>query len=223
MAEPDQPDTESAGARRSRPIAVWIFAGAAVVLAILYGIMSTGGKKQTVSAACAPAEAVASRLAPLATGELAALAINKKPKSAVEIAFDGPDGKKLSLKDFRGKTVLLNLWATWCVPCRAEMPDLDRLEGALGSDTFEVVAVNIDTARLERRKPFLKSVGVTKLKFYADPKAESFQTLKQAGKVIGLPTTLLIGPKGCELGRMAGPAKWDSDQAKKLIQAATKP
>ena len=89
-----------------------------------------------------------------------------------------------------------------------------------GGPGFEVLAINIDTARLDRRKAFLDSVGVNRLGFYTDPKAEVFQTLKQAGKVIGLPTTILIDEKGCELGVMAGPAEWDGPEAKALIRSS---
>jgi thiol-disulfide isomerase/thioredoxin len=191
-------------------------------LAILYGIMSTGGKDtgRKLASACPASAAVAARIAPLAVDKLAALAVPKNPKPAVDIPFTAPDGKKLTLKDFRGKTILVNLWATWCVPCRAEMPELDELQASAGSPDFEVVAVNIDTARLERRKKFLDSIGVKHLAFYTDSEAKSFQILKQTGKVVGLPATFLIDRDGCEIGRMAGPAAWASDQAKKLIQTA---
>ncbi|MGE3246011.1 MAG: TlpA family protein disulfide reductase [Beijerinckiaceae bacterium] len=204
--------------RTAAVVAVAICAGAA----ILYGITGGPGKDGPPSAAdpCAASAATAGRIDPIAKGELAALAVPKSPKPATDISFEGPDGKKLSLKDFQGKTILLNLWATWCVPCRAEMPALDRLQAALGSDRFEVVAVNIDTSRLERRKPFLDSVGVKHLKFYTDKEAQSFQVLKQAGKVLGLPSTFLIDGKGCEIGRMAGPAEWDSERAQQLIRAS---
>lgn len=192
------------------------------LLALLYGIMAGPGKQAAGPDGidCSQSAATASRVGPLAIDKLAALAVPKQPKPMTPIAFNGPDGKKLTLADFRGKTVLLNLWATWCVPCRAEMPALDSLQNALGSESFEVVAVNIDTSRLERRKPFLDSIGVKHLEFYTDEKADSFQLLKQAGKVVGLPATFLIDGKGCEIGRMAGPAHWDSDQAKALIRAA---
>ena len=199
-----------------------IIAAVAAGLALLYGMMAGGGKRASrdAAASCAASTVAAAKVDPLAVDTLAALAVNKQPRLATNISFQSPEGKKLTLKEFLGKTVLLNLWATWCVPCRAEMPALDRLQKALGGKTFEVVAVNIDTSRLERRKPFLDSVGVKHLRFYADPKADSFQVLKQAGKVIGLPTTFLIGVDGCEIGRMAGPAEWDSDRAKHLIRAA---
>ncbi len=210
----DQPQKASSGK-------TWIVLAGAVAVAlaaVLYGMSGQGGKETTT--ACAASSATAQRLAPLAKGQLAALNVSKAPKMATEIAFDGPAGEKLKLSDFRGKTVLLNLWATWCVPCRVEMPALDRLQGELGGKAFEVVAVNIDTARLERRKAFLDSVGVNKLAFYTDAKAETFQTLRQAGKVIGLPTTILIDERGCELGVMAGPAEWDGPEALALLRAA---
>jgi len=114
----------------------------------------------------------------------------------------------------------LNLWATWCVPCREEMPALDRLQAQAGGADFEVVALNIDTARLEKRQQFLSEIGVKALKFYADPSADVFQTLKRAGKVVGLPTTILIDADGCELGTLAGAAAWDSPDALRLVAAA---
>lgn len=199
-----------------------IAAGLCAALAILYGMMAGDGKdsKSKLAAACPASGVIAAKISPLAVDKLAALAVPKTPKPAVDIPFSGPDGKKLTLKDFKGKTILVNLWATWCVPCRAEMPELDELQKASGSADFEVVAINIDTARLDRRKKFLDSIGVKHLKFYTDSEAKSFQILKQAGKVLGLPATFLIDKDGCEIGRMAGPAAWASDQAKKLINTA---
>ncbi|MGH7880769.1 MAG: TlpA disulfide reductase family protein, partial [Candidatus Binataceae bacterium] len=109
--------------------------------------------------------------------------------------------------------------ATWCVPCRQEMPALDRLQGILGAKDFAVVAVNIDTARLDRPQAFLRETGVKNLKLYTDNTAAAFQTLKQAGKVLGLPATILIGKDGCEIGTMSGPAQWDSEDALALLNA----
>ena len=191
-------------------------AAAALGAAVLYG-MGPGGSKD--EAACPAAKAVAARLAPLAEGEVAALNVDKNPKPAVDISFSGADGKKLTLADFRGRNVLLNLWATWCVPCRSEMPALDRLQAKLGGKDFEVVAVNIDTSRLDRPKAFLADAGVKSLKSYADSSADAFETLRVAGKALGLPTSLLIGPDGCELAVMAGPAQWDSPDAVKVVTA----
>jgi thiol-disulfide isomerase/thioredoxin len=191
----------------------------AAIAVVLYGILAIGGK-ETANSDCGLSATAAAELQKLSQGHVAGLMVSKKPQRATEISFDGADGVRRNLSDFRGKTVLLNLWATWCLPCRAEMPALDQLQAKRGGKDFEVVAVNIDTARLEKRQAFLDEAGVKTLAFYADPKAAVFQTLRQAGKVVGLPTTLLIDSRGCELGIMAGPAEWASDDALALIQAA---
>lgn len=195
-----------------------------VAAAILYATLSRSGKEsaqlQSGQSAdrCTASAALAAKVAPLAQGEVAGLIVSKAPAPAVDLTFFGPDGADVRLSSFQGRAVLLNLWATWCLPCRAEMPALDRLQAALGGADFEVVAVNIDTARLERRQVFLKEAGVERLAFYADPTANVFQVLKRAAKATGLPTTILIDSNGCELGIMSGPAEWDSDDAIRLIK-----
>ena len=186
---------------------------------VLYGMKAPGGKEAAETPACPGAAARAARLKPLVHGEIAALTIVSQPKPLPELGFDTPEGTKANLADFKGRTVLLNLWATWCVPCRQEMPALDRLQGILGSKDFAVVAVNVDTARLDRPQAFLKEIGVKNLKLYTDNTVAAFQTLKQAGKVLGLPATILIGKDGCEIGTMAGPAQWDSEDALALLNA----
>jgi len=142
------------------------------------------------------------------------------PEPAPPLAFDNSDGRRVTLADFRGRTILLNLWATWCEPCRREMPALARLQAELGSSRFEVVAVNIDTRNLHRPKAWLAETGVSGLAYYSDPEAKVFQDLRQAGQAEGMPTTLLIDAHGCRLGTMAGPAEWSSPDARALIQAA---
>jgi thiol-disulfide isomerase/thioredoxin len=116
--------------------------------------------------------------------------------------------------------MLLNLWATWCVPCRKEMPALDELQAKLGGPAFEVVAVNIDTRDIEKPKTWLRDNKVNRLAYYADPQARIFQDLKAAGKAFGMPTTVLIDPAGCEIASLAGPAEWASEDALKLLRAA---
>ena len=200
-----------------------VFAAAALALMalaiVLYGIKTPGGKEAAETPACPGAAELAARLKPLVHGEIAALTIATQPKPLPELAFDTAEGTKTSLANFGGRTVLLNLWATWCLPCRQEMPALDRLQGLLGSKEFAVVAVNVDTARLDRPKAFLHEIGVKNLKLYTDNTAAAFQALKQAGKVLGLPATILIGKDGCEIGTMAGPAQWDSEDALALLNA----
>ncbi len=221
----DDPQKPGEPTARTKSRLVPILAGAALVIAalgaVLYGMGKPDSKEAAADAAkCAPEKDLTARLKPLVHGEVAALNLNSAPKSLPDLTFNGPDGAKTSLAAFKGRLVLLNLWATWCVPCRQEMPSLDRLEASLGSDDFEVVAVNMDTSRLDKAKSFFGEIGVEKLGFYADPKADVFQVLKQKGGIMGLPTTILVGKDGCEIGTMAGPAKWDSPEAAALITAA---
>src|SRR5271170_3704419 len=204
--------------RRRRFVAPVLGALAVVAAgAVLYETLAPAGK--AVSDCPADSAKLAARLAPLAKGELAALQVASEPRRAIQIAFQREDGGKLTLADFHGRAVLLNLWATWCVPCRAEMPALDRLQAAKGDQGFEVVAINVDTARLERRAAFLDSVGVKALARYADPSGDAFETLRRDGKALGLPVTLIIDKEGCEIGVAEGPMKWDSAEAEALIGA----
>jgi len=160
-------------------------------------------------------------MAPLSRGEVAAVSVPKRPAPLRELTFKDAEGKPVKLSDFRGRTVLLNLWATWCVPCRREMPALDALQAKLGGDDFKVVAVNIDTENADKPKSWLKRNAIERLDYYADPTADIFQDLKSVGKAFGMPTTLLLDPNGCEIGYLAGPAEWASDDALALIRAAT--
>jgi thiol-disulfide isomerase/thioredoxin len=200
-------------------IALGCAVGVVAGLAAVYGIGAM--QRNPADASCKAAGELAKRLAPLARGEVAAVGIASEPKRLPELTFTDADGKPRALGDFQGKTVLLNLWATWCVPCRKEMPALDALQARLGGDAFEVVAVNIDTRNLDKPKTWLQEVGITELRYYADPSAKVFQDLKAIGKAFGMPTTLLVDPQGCELGALAGPAEWASEDAVKLIEAAS--
>jgi len=197
------------------------FAGIVVGLAGIYGIARLTSNV-AVAPECRPAMETVQRVAPLARGEVAALTVAKTPKRPPDLAFLDEAGARKTLADWRGRTVLFNLWATWCVPCRKEMPALEALQAKLGGKDFEVVAVNIDTRDAEKPKAWLKEVGITKLGYFADPSAKVFQDLKEAGKAFGMPTTLLIDANGCEIATLAGPAEWASEDALKLIAAALK-
>ncbi len=206
--------------RRNRLVPVLAastLAVAAVLLAV-YGFAPSGRKKVAGTGVCALSQMAAARADPLVRGEIAALSLAEDDNRLADIAFDAPDGSRTDVGAFHGRTVLLNLWATWCVPCRQEMPALAKLQAALGSPDFSVVAVNIDTARLDRPKTFLKEIGATSLPFYADHTADILQQLKRSQKIQGLPTTILIGKDGCEIGTLAGAADWDSADARALIK-----
>jgi thiol-disulfide isomerase/thioredoxin len=149
-------------------------------------------------------------------GEMAGFVVRTPTVEVPELAFIDGKGEARTLKDFKGKVVLLNLWATWCAPCRKEMPALDKLQAELGSKAFEVVALSVDRSGPDGARKFLDSIGIKHLTLYADPTARMASTLK----AIGMPTTLLIDAEGRELGRLTGPAEWDSADAKALINAA---
>ena len=137
------------------------------------------------------------------------------PRELPLISFQNEAGKTVSLADFRGRVVLLNIWATWCPPCREEMPSLDRLNAKRGGPTFEVVALSIDRDSA-LVKPFYQEFGVQTLRGYFDPTSQVSNMLRAPG----VPTTLLIDQEGREIGRTLGPAAWDSPQVEAMIDAA---
>lgn len=131
--------------------------------------------------------------------------LHEAPKPIASIAFEDGQGRPRSLAEFRGKVVLLNIWATWCGPCRREMPSLDRLQGLLGGSDFEVVALSIDRAGLEVVRKFYAEVGILNMAIYIDSSGKATRQLA----TVGVPATLLIDRTGRELGRLVGPAEWD--------------
>ena len=219
---PEQPSPAPAAMRRIPYVIGAVLVGTMIGFAGVYGI---GGLKRNAAgdSTCAAAVDLSRKLAPLVHGEVAALTMAAAPLRLPDLAFEDSDGKPRKLSDWRGRTVLVNLWATWCVPCRREMPALDRLQARLGGKNFEVVAINIDTRDPEKPRSFLKEANLTRLGYFSDPKAKVFQDLKAIGRALGMPTSVLVDGQGCEIGTIAGPAEWDSDDAVKLIAAATTP
>lgn len=142
------------------------------------------------------------------------------PKAVPVLQFEDAVGHPRTLADFRGKVVLLNLWATWCAPCREEMPALDRLQAELGSPRFVVVAVSVDSQGAEIARKFFAEAGVKSLALYVDRSAQAAFKLGAAG----LPASLLVDANGRELSRHLGPAKWDApevvDELRRLIDGA---
>jgi thiol-disulfide isomerase/thioredoxin len=134
------------------------------------------------------------------------MTLHDEPQPLPELRFEDGIGGPLTLADFQGKVVLLNIWATWCGPCREEMPTLDRLQTELGGPDFEVVALSIDHAGIDAVDRFYAETGVTSLARYIDSSSKAVRDLG----VYGLPTTLLIDRQGAELARLVGPADWDS-------------
>ncbi|MDQ6680032.1 MAG: TlpA family protein disulfide reductase [Pseudomonadota bacterium] len=127
--------------------------------------------------------------------------------------FSDESGAEVSLAGFRGRVVLLNVWATWCPPCREEMPTLDRLQAALGGPNFEVVTVSIDAEGLSVVQTFFRQIGVKHLHPYID----SFHEVGDLG-AMGVPLTLLIDRRGREAARKIGPATWDDPDVMATIR-----
>jgi thiol-disulfide isomerase/thioredoxin len=146
--------------------------------------------------------------------------VASRPLLIPDLAFRDGGGNERRLAEWRGRTVLLNLWATWCIPCRKEMPALDELQTKLGGPQFEVVSINIDTRDPAKPRAWLNEVGITHLGYFTDASVKVFQDLKLVGRAIGMPTTILVDPVGCEIGTIAGPAEWASEDALKLVRAA---
>jgi thiol-disulfide isomerase/thioredoxin len=189
--------------------------GALAAVYVVVGLPRNAGDPR-----CRPTLDLARRIEPLAHGQVAAVKPAEEARLLPVLAFRDGAGAQRSLADWRGRTVLLNLWATWCVPCRKEMPTLDALQDKLGGPDFEVVAVNIDTRDPDKPRTWLRDIGIGHLAYYADANAKVFQELKAAGKAIGMPTTLLIDPNGCEIASLAGPAEWASADGVSLVSAA---
>ena len=135
-------------------------------------------------------------------------ALHDTPQPVINVRFETEDGSRGDMEDFRGKVILVNVWATWCVPCREEMPTLDALQAELGGDDFEVVALSIDRAGSQVVRRFYDEIGVTNLNMYVDQTMLSMTALR----TVGLPTTILIDAQGRELGRLVGPAEWDDPE-----------
>jgi thiol-disulfide isomerase/thioredoxin len=147
---------------------------------------------------------------------LAAFLVRPDRKPVADLNFQDADGKPLKISDWKGRVVLINLWATWCAPCRKEMPDLAELQKELGGQDFEVVAISVDRKGVEASAAFLKETGADNLKLYIEPTTAIVNDLQ----AIGLPATILLDRQGNEIGRLLGPADWASPEAVALIKAA---
>jgi thiol-disulfide isomerase/thioredoxin len=189
-------------------------AALAVLGLALYGSGLLPGNTGRALQPCAAAKPALARV------DAAARQAPPQARPAPEIRFKGPDGNETSLADLKGRLLLVNLWATWCAPCKAEMPALDRLQAQLGGSDFRVVAINVDTRNLEKPPEWLKQAGIHDLAFYADPGGRVLPAIQRDTQSPGLPTTMLIDAQGCTIGVMKGPAAWSSPDGLALIRAA---
>lgn len=156
-----------------------------------------------------------SRIEALKAGDMSKLMFHSVPKPAGAAVFFDADGGEHRLADYQGHYVLLNFWATWCAPCREEMPALEALQKALGGAQFEVVTIATGRNRLPAIQKFFEDAGVENLPVLLDPKND----LAQEMGVLGLPITVILDPDGNEIARLRGAADWASDSARAIIAA----
>ncbi|MBD8067069.1 redoxin domain-containing protein [Devosia sp. PTR5] len=170
---------------------------------------------------CKAQPAAAQIIDTAATGELAALMGTGQGRGYADLAFKDEAGAAHTIADFEGKALLVNFWASWCIPCREEMPALDQIAGEFNSDKFKVLPINLDIGEggLEKAKAFLAEGGFENLPLYADNSFAAFDRLKREAVAVGLPATLLLDPDGCELAVLQGPAEWQTEDGKAVVKA----
>ena len=215
MSKPEKPRQTHPARRRTVAII------AAVLIATTAGMYAIFGQQGNETVAVSPALAEDSTSGvkldrSLSTGEMAAFVFKDDRPQIESGVFKAGDGKEVTLADWKGRVVLVNLWATWCAPCRKEMPDLAQLQADYGGDDFEVVAISVDLKGAEASSAFLKEIKADNLALYTE---QTTRIMKKLG-AIGLPMTLLIDRNGGEIGRLLGPAHWTAAEARKLIEAA---
>jgi len=201
-----------------RRVLVLAFFSAAIALAITLWLSNAG---TPVASECPVQAETAQKLDAAALGALAALNGTGQGRGYSTMSFQDAAGTPLTIASFTGKRLLVNFWASWCVPCREEMPELNALAEKYNSDAFMVLPVNLDIGAggLEKAQKFLDEGQWSKLPLYADPSFKAFERLKTEAVAIGLPATLLVDEKGCELAVLQGPADWDSADGHKVIEA----
>ena len=181
--------------------------------ALLYGLAAlSANAADGLSAGSLSAEDRAA-LDALRQGEMAKLVLHDEVRPPIEEPFRDGEGGEVRLADFSGKVVLVNLWATWCAPCRAEMPSIDRLAAEMAGEDLAVVALSTDRFGAERIQAFFDEIGVEHLAVYQDKRSE----LARAAGAMGLPVTLILDREGREVARLTGDAEWDSPEAKAFL------
>ena len=182
-----------------------------IAAAVVVALVAAGGVYAIVVGLVEQAGVMGARL----EGGLENFRRHAEPKDAPALAFTDAAGTAMTLEAFEGRWTLLNSWATWCAPCLEEMPSLDRLQAALGSDRFRVVALSVDRTDRAEVQGWLDRLGVKNLPLYIDQSGQAAFAFRSPG----LPTTVLLDPQGREVARLVGPAEWDSEQAQRILRS----
>jgi thiol-disulfide isomerase/thioredoxin len=197
---------------------LWVILGLAGLVVAIAAWMWLGNAG--VARECPVQLEEATAIGDAATGELAALNGTGEGRGYATLAFTDAAGQAMTIADFKGKALLVNFWASWCVPCREEMPALDALATKYNSDAFMVLPINLDIGAggLEKAQDFLDENQFANLPLYADNTFAAFERLKQQAVAVGLPATLVLDENGCELGVLQGPAEWNTPDGEAVIQ-----
>lgn len=193
---------------------------ASFIGAILYGALTLSA---TPAAAMGLLAEDIAALKAARTGDMEKLVIHDEPRPRLETPFENAEGEELHISDFAGKVTLVNFWATWCPPCRKEMPSLDRLRGAMAGENFELIAISMDAASTEKIQAFFDKVPqsggephkIEHLDIYREPTLR----IGQEGRIPGLPVTLILDREGREIARLQGEADWDTPEARRMLEA----
>jgi thiol-disulfide isomerase/thioredoxin len=192
----------------SLPLIIGIIAGAAGIYWFQSGVRKDE-VKQVVT------ETTGELSKSLATGKMAALLIPPQRKDIAAFTFTNAKNETIDLGKWKGRVVLLNLWAIWCTPCRKEMPELAALQKQMGGPDFEVLPLSVDRKGIEASQAFLKDIAAENLTAYSDVEATSLAALQGPG----LPITVIVDRNGKEAARLIGPADWASPEAQAVIKA----
>jgi thiol-disulfide isomerase/thioredoxin len=190
-----------------------ISAAVALVLTLIIGNVAAPRATE-----CPVRAEAAEAIATAAAGELAAMIGTGKGRSYADMAFADEAGTPMTIADFKGKKLLVNFWASWCGPCRAEMPALDAIAEKYNSETFEVLPLNTGETQPEKAKEFLAEGGFKHLKLFADTRFALLERLKTTAVSAGLPATVLLDEAGCELAVLQGPAEWNTPDGHKVVE-----
>lgn len=211
-------DQSPAPTRRLRPRRVLLIALISAAVALVLTLV-VGNFMPAQATQCDPQVVRGQKIDSVAVGTLAALTGTGEGRGYADMAFKDATGADTTIGSFAGKKLLVNFWASWCVPCREEMPDLDALATKYNSDKFMVLPINLDMGEsgLEKARKFLADEGLQNLPLYADSTFDAFKRLQQQAVAIGLPATLLLDEKGCELAVLQGPAEWDTPDGHTVI------
>lgn len=221
QSEPETPPPSGPWHGRSRRIMIVALGCAALAIVLIVWLRNTTPSE---ASGCVPQPLAAKAIDAAAQGALAALNPTATGRGYADLKFEDGVGNPHTLKEFEGKTLLVNFWASWCLPCRAEMPALDALAKKLNGPNFMVLPINLDigASGLAKAKAFLAKIHVPNLPIYADPTFKAFDRLKSEAVSLGLPTSLLLDRKACEIAVLQGPAKWDSADGVRVIDALEK-